>query len=571
MRVDTLITNGRVFNAYFKKFIEADVAILDGKILYVGKQDTNLLQPQKIVDATDKYIMPGLIDIHMHIESSMATPYTFSNEIIKRGITTIVSEPHEIANVMGVEGVEEMLKASENCEVDVFIGIPCCVPSTSEKLETTGGVLGLEEIDYLMRHKNVACLGEFMNFKELISKEDSKSHRILKLVREQFPQYPIEGHCPKLSGLDLAKFVYHGIDSDHTQQTIDGMLERIQNGMFIQIQDKSLNPELIDVLNSMDLFEHVALTTDDVIASKLMGSGHLDYLFKKAVSLGITPENAAYITTYTPARRMRFYDRGVVAPGKLADLIIIDDLTEFTVERTFKNGKLVFSRSEACDQVYEIPKFPEHFYTSVHLTSISEDQLLLKTPHVKDGHVACRVMEINDGTTYTTPLEKKVRVQNHRILWEETDNLLVAVFERHGKSKNITLGLATGNTIKRGAVASTYVHDHHNLLVIGKNLKDMVIAANKVIESQGGICTVENGQILAKLNLTIAGILSDKPMDMIGKELQKVVESLNCLGYDHYCPVMSLATNGLAVSPALKITDKGLVDVLQSTIVSLII
>jgi len=422
-----------------------------------------------------------------------------------------------------------------------------------------------------MKHENVACLGEFMNFKELVSTENSKSHRILKLVRENFPQFPIEGHCPKLDGLDLAKFIYYGVDSDHTQQSIDGMIERIQNGMFIQLQDKSLKPELIDTLNNMNLFEHVALTTDDVMASKFMESGHLDYLFKRAVEMGMSPENAAYITTFTPAKRMRFYDRGALAPGKLADLIIVDDLAEFTVEQTYKNGKLIYSNTEVCDQAYEIPRFPEHFYNSVKLEAVTEDQLFLGTEEVADGIATCRVMEINDGTTYTTELTKPFQVKDNEILWEDTDHLLVAVFERHGKNQNIALGLATGDTIKRGAVASTYVHDHHNLLVIGKNLKDMVIAANKVIESQGGICTVENGQVMAKLDLPIAGILSDMPMNMIGKKLQKIVESLNDLGYEHYCPVMSLATNGLVVSPALKITDKGLVDVLQNSIVSLVV
>ncbi len=569
MQIDLLIKNGTVFNAYLKTFISADVAVLDGRIHYVGKTDTDLLKPKKVIDAKNKWILPGLIDIHMHIESSMATPYTFTNELVKHGVTTIVSEPHEIANVHGVEGVRAMIDACKKCDIDVFIGVPSSVPSTSAKLETSGGQFDVEELREMMDLDQVVCLGEFMNFNELVSTKDSKSHRILKLMRDEFPHYPVEGHCPKLTGLDLAKFIYYGVDSDHTQQSVEGMIERIQNGMFVQIQEKSMNKELFDAVKANNLYEHVCLVTDDVMPSKLMNVGHLDHLIKKAIQYGLSPQNAVYLATHTPAKRMKFSDRGAIAPGKLADIVIVDDIETFSVEYTLKNGNVIYDHTDDADKPFENPKFPDKFYESVQLEALNADDFELKSLKTENGHVTCRAMEVVNGTTYTNQVERLIRVENSRLIWEASDCLLIAIFERHGINKNVSLGLITGATIKEGALATTYAHDHHNLMVIGKSVAEMVLAANEVIRTQGGISVVQNDVILAKLDLPIGGILSDQPMAVIGEKTTLIEDALKGLGYAHYSPIMSMATNSLVVSPALKMTDVGLIDVNTSQVVLL--
>lgn len=570
MKVDLLLTNVQVYNTYFKKFIFADIAVLDGRFLYIGTEETNKLEPVKIIDGQQKYVIPGLLDIHLHIESSMAAPLTFARALVKNGVTTIVAEPHEIANVFGIEGIKAMIAAARHCPIDVFIAIPSSVPSTSFALETTGCEINMSDLQELLKMDGVICLGEVMNYVDVVYNPGSKSNKFIKYVKETAPHFAIEGHCPRLLGLELSRFIYKGVDSDHTEQTLQGLKERIANGMFVEIQKKSLKKEIIDYLTINQLYEHFCFVTDDVMPDSLVKEGHLNYIVKHAIKLGMKPELAIYAATYTPARRMGLKDRGSIAPGKIADFVLLNNLQEFNICGTFKNGKEVFDiESKAVDETAD-RSFPSHFYKSVKLPMMTEENFKIKTAF-KDGMAICRILTISSGTTFTKEEFASIPVHNHILDWESTPYCLAVVFERHGRNGNIGFGLVGGNIIKHGAVATTYAHDHHNLLVMGKNITDMVIAVNNVIKKQGGYYVVEDGKVIGKADLPIAGILSDKPLSELGAEMESVKNALKHLGYEHNNMIMSISTISLPVSQELKLTDKGLVKVNEQKLVPLIV
>ncbi|WP_195999885.1 adenine deaminase C-terminal domain-containing protein [Clostridium sp. 1001271B_151109_B4] len=566
MEVQLIIKNLNIYNSYFKKFIQGDVIINDGKFLHIGKNYEDKLTSKNIIDGNNKYIIPGLIDIHMHIESSMTIPSEFSKTVIKHGVTTVVADPHEIANVFGIDGINEFIKSKE--KLDIFYGIPSSVPSTSSYLETTGGEITVDEVRELLSYENILCLGEVMNFKDLIEDENSEINNIIKVSKGK--KIPLEGHCPKIEGVDLSFYIYRGVDGDHTQQSVASLEEKISNGMFIEIQHKSMTAENIKFLVENNLYEHFALATDDVMADKLT-KGHLNDLVKEAVKLGMSIENAIYVSTYTPARRMRLFDRGSIAPGKIADFVLIDDIDNFNIYEVYKNGQVVFNKYDGLKQEYfkEKSSFNKRFYNSITLNKITEEDLLVKVPKKYNDEVTCRTINVMKNTTFTEEGEVSLNVTNNVLKWENTNCALIAVFERYGKNNNVAFGLVEGEIIKEGAVATTWAHDHHNVMVMGRNLEDMVLAVNNLIDSKGGYIVVKDNDILAKLELPIGGIVSDEPIEVVGEKLGEVRSAMKELGYNHMNEIMSFSTLSLPVSPAIKITDKGLIDVKNCKVVSL--
>ncbi len=567
MVVDYIIKNIYVYNSYFKKFIQGDVAIKDHRFVYIGQEYEDKLFPKKVLEGNGQYMVPGLIDIHMHIESSMTTPSEFSKWAIKHGVTTVVADPHEIANVFGVEGIREFLKNDE--KLDIFYGIPSSVPSTSQNLETTGGTISDDEVSELLCYEKILCLGEVMNFKDLIEDEHSQINRIIKNVGRKKRNFPLEGHCPKIAGVDLSLYIYRGVDGDHTQQNVESIKEKIFNGMFMEIQHKSMSKENMDFLIENSLYEHFCLVTDDVMADKLM-EGHLNLLLKKAVAMGMKIEDAIYVSTFTPARRMGLLDRGAIAPGKMADFILIDDIRDFSIDSVYKNGQCVYEAKSGWKDEYfnNDTTFPDSFFNSIKLESITEEQLKLNYK-TNEKNVLCRTMEVCNNTTFTKEGEISLEVVEDEVQWQKEECALIAVFERYGKNKGRAFGLVTGDIIAKGAIATTWSHDHHNLMVMGKNIKDMVLAANKIIEMQGGYAVSNNGEIIASVPLSIGGIVSNKPIEELGSSLKKVREAMKTLGYNHNNEIMSFSTLSLPVSPELKITDVGLIDVRKQKIVSL--
>lgn len=566
MEVQLIIKNLNVYNSYFKKFIQGDVVINDGKFIHIGNDYEDRLSSKNIIDGNNKYMIPGLIDIHMHIESSMTIPSEFSKAAIKQGVTTVVADPHEIANVFGIEGIKEFIKSKE--KLDIFYGIPSSVPSTSNHLETTGGEITVNEVKELLSYENILCLGEVMNFKDLIEDENSAINNIINVSKDK--KIPLEGHCPKIDGVDLSFYIYRGVDGDHTQQSVASLKEKIRNGMFIEMQHKSMTTENIKFLVENNLYEHFALATDDVMADKLT-KGHLNELVKEAINLGMSIENAIYVATYTPAKRMRLFDRGTIAPGKIADFILLGDIEKFDIYEVYKNGEVVFNKHNGLKEEHFMKKsnFDKKFYNSIKLNQITKENLLVKVPQKYNNKVTCRTMNVMKNTTFTEEGEVSLDVVDNLLKWENSNCALIAVFERYGKNNNVAFGLVQGEIIKEGAVATTWAHDNHNVMVMGRNIEDMVLAVNSLIDFNGGYIVVKDNNILAKLELPIGGIVSDEPIEVVGEKLGKVRSAMKELGYNHMNEIMSFSTLSLPVSPAIKITDKGLIDVKKCKVVSL--
>ena len=373
MKVDLLVKNVKVFNSYLKKFKDGNVAILNNKFLYIDNNKNIEFEASSTIDGKNQYMIPGFIDIHMHIESSMMTPAPFCHHLSKNGVTTIVAEPHEIANVFGKKGIEAMIAAENSINTSIFYGIPSSVPSTSPDLETTGAILDFEEMKNLTSNPKVICIGEIMNYRKVIVDNSLDICKFIEYIKKNKPQYAIEGHCPKLLDLDLAKFLYLGINGDHTEHTFEEFVQRFENGMFMELQAKSISSELINYIKENNLYEHFAFVTDDTMPDTFLHKGHLNVVIKKAIQAGINIENAIYCATFTPARRMNLHDRGVIAPGKKADFLLIDNLKNLHITQTFIDGKEVYNINSEAKYIPTDYKFPEEFYQSVRVEKINED------------------------------------------------------------------------------------------------------------------------------------------------------------------------------------------------------
>lgn len=578
MRADQLIVNVNVYNSYYKRFELNNVAVLDGRFMYVGSGGPELIQADEVIDARGRYMIPGLIDIHLHIESTMVTPATFSHGLIRCGVTSIVAEPHEMANVFGLEGVQEMMAASRETMVNMFYAIPSSVPATP--METTGGSIEIEDMDVLLATGEIICLGEIMNYVDVIRDPECKTNQILQHIRQNYPDLVIEGHTPKLLGLDLHRLIYAGVDSDHTHQSIEGLQARISAGMFIEIQEKSMTPEVMDYLIQHDVAQHFCFVTDDVMPDSLVERGHLDHIVRKAIQMGMRPEDAIYAATSTPASRMKMTDRGSIAPGKVADYVLVSNLETLAIDQVYKNGRKAYDDYEPYKQERMTGQFPPHFYNSVQLDKLTGEDftISLSDPKVREtanqaekDSFNCRVMMVKDGSTFVEEHIAEVQAVSGELQWEDSGYGQIATFERYGVNGNRAHGLIGGDTIKRGAIATTYSHDNHNLLVVGRNREDMILAANTVISSQGGFCVVEDGKVLSHLELPVGGILTEEPLAVVSHQVKELRKAMLSLGYVHYNPIMSISTHSLAVSPALKITDHGLIDVNAGKVVPLVV
>lgn len=560
MIIDLLIKNGKVFNSFLKKFEHKNITIRDGKFYYISPRDQDLshLKPQKIIDAQGKYIVPGLIDIHMHIESSMVPPSTFSGAALSHGVTTIVADSHEIANVFGIEGLEVFM--AQETDLDIYYAIPSSVPSTVPERETTGGIIGIEEVEALLDHPKVIALGEAMNFKGIVSEPDSLIRQILRTTQKHQPFMPLEGHIPRVSGEDLAKFMYAGLTADHTHQSADSILEKVGQGIFVEFQAKSLTKENIQVVNQHQLYEHTCLITDDIMPDDLM-NGHLNANLKLAIEMGLSPENAIYMSSYTPARRMGFQDRGAIASGFIADFILLDDLDNFLIHQVYKQGRLVHQDGD--DMAYDkdlSQSFPAHFYNSVQCQPLTASDLRIAVEEdVED--VLCNVIQIQAVGTFTEHVQRRLTVKDGCLDWQSSGLALIVVVERYGKNGQIGYGLVENTIQAEGAIAATWAHDHHNLMIMGTTIESMLAAQDEVLSHHGGYAVAKKGTVVASCPLPIGGILSEAPLPVLGENLQKVRQAMVDLGYVNTNEIMSFSTLSLPVSPQLKITDFGMMDV----------
>lgn len=579
MKADLLIKNADIYNVFINKWIEADLYILNGKILYIDKTKNIKINSEKILDVENKYIIPSFIDTHMHIESSLCTPQVFSNEAIKHGITTVVAEPHEIANVFGKVGITEMIKQSKNQLVDIFYGLPSSVPSTSYNLESNGGEINKKEIEELLKeNESVICLGEVMQYQDFINNFSdyainnykNKTLELIKAVKEYNPLLSIEGHCPSVIDLDLASILYFGVNSDHCLQAPKSMLNRFEQGMYVQLQDKSITKENIKVLLNSKYRGLYGFVTDDCPPNIFVEKGHLDYIFRKAVSLGLPFEDAIIASSYSPSKRMCFRDRGAIAPGYIADFLIIDELNEnFKILNVFKNGKNIKKEDIEKKKIIQKDKnFPQYFYNSIKISPSFNIDIALN-PIVKNKtKVIAKVMRKNSLSTYTELSKKQFKIKDDKLIWEHNNCNLVLSINRYNKN-NYGYGFMDGTSIKNGALCSSHAHDSHNLLLLGDNKKDMKIAYERILKIQGGIVLVVNNKIINEIQLPVGGVICEIEMEKLSAMIIEIQNNLSKNGVTHPNPLMSLLTISLPVSPEIKLSDKGLIDVKEQKIVNL--
>ena len=567
MTVELIFTNAAVYNVFLKEWFIEDVAVHRGKIFYTGDAGAASIQGERTIDCQEKPLIPGLIDIHLHIESSLCTPLEFAHAVLARGVTTVVADPHEIANVSGMAGIEEMIRLSREAVIDIFYGIPSSVPSTRPELESTGGIIReAEMLQLLERYPEVICLGEVMDFQRLIKGTAHDIQQSIASIRKNYPLAAVEGHCPDIEGRELAAVLYRGVDSDHCFQRLGSMKDRFKQGMFVEIQKKSVRPEIIDYLSEQDRDGLYCFVTDDVPPDILWEKGHLDHVVRKAMQQGLPLEKAIIASSYAPAKRMGFRDRGAVSPGKAADLLLLADKSEaFQIERIFKNGREYQGKTQASTANFGIS-----FRKTLNITQnrISKDIFTVRTEQ-DIMSVRCRVMHKSPNSTYTEARAIRFPVRGRLVSWQEEEVNLVHVLNRYSGRGEYACGFVSGEIFRRGAVCTSYAHDSHNLLTAGDNEDDMLSAMQWVIKHQGGICVVSQGQIKASLPLPIGGILSEEPMEQLSDSVKKLQQAMRKLGYRHPNPLMSFSTLTLPVSPALKISDKGLIDVRTTELVEL--
>ncbi|HXF83034.1 MAG TPA: adenine deaminase C-terminal domain-containing protein [bacterium] len=557
---DLLITNVRVVNTVTAEVYPAQIAVAGELIASVTDPGTPVAS-QTTIDGEGRYAVPGLVDSHLHIESSMVLPPAFAAAVAPRGVLTVVADPHEIANVLGLPGIRLMADLARGLPVDIFYQAPSCVPATA--LETAGAEIGPAEIRALLAWEEVLAVGEVMDFHAVLAQEGRAAEVLAEGVRGGAV---IEGHAPNLTGPDLAAYVAAGVTSDHTFVTPALAVERLRSGVTLQLQLKTLAPDTLREAAARARSLNLCLVTDDVMADDLVETGHLDHILRTAIRLGLDPLEAIRAATLAPARRMRLDDRGALAPGQLAHIVLTADLADFRADVVIHAGRLV-AQDGVLTAPIEPPAIPQAARRTVRIAPPDPGRFRLSSPGTS---AAVRVMAMRPDSTYTDAETVTLAARDGFLDWPASDLCLAAVFERHGRAGTVGYGLVRG-ALKRGAVAMTWAHDSHNLLVLGRSPEEMAAAARWVVEADGGMVAVQGGEVLGGVALPVAGIVSDRSVPEVAAALAGFRRALTALGFSHRSPVMALGVLTLPVSPALKLTDRGLVDVRAGRIVPLLV
>ncbi len=558
-KADLVLKGGRVINVFTEEIIDGDVAIVDGRIAGIGGS----YEGNEVIDLEGRYIAPGLIDGHVHIESSLATPEQFARAIVPRGTTTIIADPHEVANVSGMEGIEYILNASESVPLDVFVMLPSCVPATD--FENSGAVLEAEDLSKLINHPRVLGLGELMDYPSVIG----GAERVVdKIALAHKNNKIIDGHGPLISDQELNAYVTAGVSTEHECESVEEMLNRLRLGMYILIREGSAARNLTTLVQgvSKENLRRCLFCTDDRHPGDILKDGHIDNNVRLAMECGLPALSAIRMATLNAAECYRLHDRGAVAPGYLADLIIIDNLRTFKIEKVFKEGKLVADDSLPLFEVDSL--VDDRVRDTVNIGDLDIEKLKLKM----ESDIA-RVIKIAPGSLVTEHVTRKVGLKDGAFDYvRELDILKLAVIERHKATGNVGLGLVEGFELKDGAIASTVAHDSHNLIIIGDTDANIMVAAKEIEKIGGGLVVVKSGEVIGTLPLPIAGIMSDQTLGEMDSKHEKLMELAYSVGVNKDIdPFMLLAFLALPVIPELKLTDVGLFDVVNFKFVDLCI
>ena len=545
---DLVLKNATYVNVFSNELCTADIAVAEGLIVGMGSYTGT-----EEVDCSGRIVLPGFLDAHIHLESSLVSPKEFVKAVLPHGTTTVITDPHEIANVMGTDGIEYMLQATESLPVDVRFMLPSCVPATP--LDESGAVLDYRSLDSFYDHPRVQGLAEMMNFVGTIAGDDQC---VEKIVAAQAHHKKIDGHAPDLQGNDLNAYIAAGVYSDHECHDLKDAIAKLERGQFIMIREgtaarnlEALLPLLCDKYSERCMF-----CTDDKHPNDLLEKGHIDYIVKKAISLGADPIIAVKVACHNAARYFLLNNRGAIAPGYLGDFVIIDNFQDFRIEKVFKKGDLLVENGVVRDFPAPViePYLVERAHSTFHVGTLTAGDFTERRPR---GIIAMVNGEI---TTEDAGYSDRIDV--------EYDVLKIAVVERHKSTHHIGIGFLQGYGLKSGAVATSISHDSHNIIVVGTSEADMAAAANRVAELGGGIVVWDGGAPIAEVPLAIAGIMSDEPLVEVNEKLEDAKEKAFALGVSRGIdPFMTLSFMALPVIPTLRITTRGVFDVSQQTYV----
>ena len=539
---DLVLKNATFVNVFSNELSTMDIAVAEGLIVGMGSY-----QGRSEVDCTGKIVLPGFLDAHIHLESSLVSPTEFVKAVLPHGTTTVVTDPHEIANVMGTDGIEYMLQATEDLPVDVRFMLPSCAPATP--LDESGAILDYRAIDSFYDHPRVQGLAEMMNFVGAINGDEQT---VEKIVAAQAHHKKIDGHAPDLQGNDLNAYIAAGVYSDHECHDVKDAIAKLERGQFIMIREGTAarNLEALMPLLTGKYADRCMFCTDDKHPNDLLEKGHIDYIVKKAISLGADPITAVKVACHNAARYFLLNNRGGISPGYLADFVIIDNFQDFNIEQVYKKGVLMVDHGEIQDfPSPEIePYLVERAHKTFHVAALTAEDFAEKRPRGIIGMVDGEITTVDAG--YSDRIDV------------EYDVLKIAVVERHKNTHHIGIGYIQGYGLKSGAVATSISHDSHNIIVVGTNETDMAAAVNRVVELNGGIVVWDGGQSVAEVPLAIAGIMSDEPLVTVNEKLETAKDAAHKLGVNPGIdPFMTLSFMALPVIPSLRITTRGVFDV----------
>ena len=545
-RCDLLLKNGQVVNVLSGEVVPADVAVHGGLIVAMES-----LPAERVIDLQGRFVTPGFIDAHVHIESSMVTVSQYARAVVPQGTTAAVIDPHEIANVLGKAGVRAMLDESESGPLDVFVMVPSCVPATA--METSGAELSAQDIASFYAHPSVLGLAEMMNFPGVLFKDPG----VLEKIRAA-KDGRVDGHAPGLSGRNLSAYIAAGIGSDHECTTVEEAREKIRKGMCVFIREGTAakNLEALVPMVRPENADCFAFCTDDRHPFDLLRQGHLNYLIRRSVELGLDPVLAVRLATRNPARYFGLRNRGAVAPGYIADLAIVEDLRTLRVLAVYKNGRIAAENGVLDPRFTASPGMQQE--ASVRVNPFGVERFEIKA----EGTKKLRAFRMIPGQILTRAEWIVPKTVNGKVVCDlESDVLKIAVLERHRGTGNIGVGMVRGFGLKQGALGSSVAHDSHNLIVVGTNDADIKAAADALIRMQGGLVAVKDGRVLCELSLPVAGLMTREPLENVSERLEALKQTARSMGCEVDDPFMQLSFLALPVIPELKLTDRGLFDV----------
>ncbi len=554
-KIDLLIKNAKLINTFSGDIYKTDIAVHNGKIVGFGEYSA-----KNVIDVKGMYVAPGFIDGHVHIESSMVKIPEFAKVVMPCGTTSVVIDPHEIANVLGIEGIKYMLSSSIDSMLGVYVMLPSCVPSTA--LETSGATLSSHDLSLLLNDERILGIAEVMNYPGVIHKDTD----LLKKIAIANGKI-IDGHAPFLSGKQLYAYVSSGIRSDHECSDVEEAREKLRAGMYVMIREgtaaKNLK-SLIGLVNVSNSRKFI-FVTDDRHLDDIESEGHINYLVKKAIEYGVDPVKAIQMATINTAEYFGLKNLGAILPGYFADFVIFDNFKRMNIKMVFKNGIMVSKDGKVFDGI--IKEYKEKLRGTINVKWIEHEDFALKAEGKK-----ARVINVIPNEIITKMSVEEVKVDGGYVSSDtEKDILKIAVIERHMASGRIAKGLVRGFKLKKGAIASSISHDSHNIVVIGTHDGDMYQAAVGVVKMQGGIAAALNGQILESLPLPVAGLMSDRSAEFVKTKIKRLREVARYLGSELPDPFMAMSFLTLPPIPEIKITDRGIIDANKFKVVELFV